>query len=516
MYTPDEQRWMAENGARFLDAGIGHPRVKAWDEISKAYHKRLEGQVNYEPITGINDVTRKMAEFANFLIEITVNAAGLDPKDVVWFEPEDVIMTKNGTHAFYCIYQATLEPKTTALVMPPFYNAYTGVFEGSGADVVLVRSDASRGFHPTGDQIRQVYEATRDNRNGRATVTDIILPHSNPTGASTTIEYARDMAEVLSFIAREDENGRASVTNTHDIVYTGLADPNDVLVYPFMSKHAQETAAVILSMSKILGIASECGLILTKDPELKKALAKEAQITVLSSPTLGQYAFAAGVDVIMDRDENGKAKYSDRFIEYGERYVHAVKTMVHGIQNIAEAYGVRGGDIFEYEPGKALYAFPCLKTLYMGKDVPDIKVFGNKSLREFVGVDPEKPVIETDAQIGRLWAAMGGTTVGDEQAPPIGLGHRLGQVFGMNPEDGYMRITCTEIEAQNTILRVFEKSLRVMGLEKVVEIPTPLDNPYEYRQEREAPDNSFAVHRGANLDVSYEDSAWWVPGARSM
>lgn len=416
LLTPKQIACIRKKGGKVIDMNTGHPRKVSDHELRDLDKKLRAMPIDYAPPEGYPDVRETIARYGNYIVGELENKDGL--------KAENVCVTANGTNAFSAGIQLFVPRGSHGIAMVPCYGPYLDALYAQGATVSFVQSEPETGFIPTLDDSIKEYEKYADR------TSYFVFLSGNPTGFGLYKDKAQEMAEVGNYIARKSK-GRVFLQ--FDEVYHQLSLDDDHRIYTYLNPEARRCSGTVISASKILAMTGEVGAMLLPDERLQRIMARKMKKDRLTSPAVEQRVFAAGLEKIM----SGKWKGEGSLEESAHSYIGEVRFVMDGLKSLAEACGVAPEILSPYNPNKALYAFPRIGSLFIGRKVPDIKIFEDESLREFVFGKSGEDTIRTDAHIEKLILAMAGTQYG------TGVIGRCGSSFVVNPELGFMRFTCT-------------------------------------------------------------------------
>lgn len=249
--------------------------------IEEAYNSLNRGRTNYASITGIASLRKAIA----------VRHAR---KSGMATTSEQVVVTQGAQNALYNVAQCLLETGDEVIVPEPMYVTYPATLEGTGADMITVKSLAENNFHPlVEDFARAITPKTK---------AIFLATPNNPTGAVYT---------------RAELEGIAGLCQKHDLwlvsdeVYGDLTYENQH-ISPITLPGMRERTIVISSLSKSHAMAGwRLGWAIVPD-DLVEHLDRLGLCSTYGTPTFIQDAAIVAIEEFPDGIPEMKTAYASR------------------------------------------------------------------------------------------------------------------------------------------------------------------------------------------------------------
>lgn len=362
---------------------------------------------------------------------------------------------------------------------PNFPNASKS-FELVGAKVNYVQAAEENGFNPSGAQILEQF-----NNNPNLKVCVLTSP-SNPAGGATTEKLAREQAEAINQIVKNNKNALFVL----DYAYEGMEPEEASNITKFLSAEAKQKTVVTFTSSKKHATANARLGWIIGHPSIIARFDGIMATTTNNVQGLAQYQTAKA----MEKLENFPA------IEEAIAYEHTYRvSYMHKIlEDIKEKCGVQKGDDSNKLSG-GLFEFNTtpLKGLKVPEAIRNETSPVNKS--KVVGSDG---VVVTSSDVADVMAFAGNIKVEGLNKQPKDLVIVEGDIFNMTKDkDGignpnsYVRIACNReptvlAEAALAIwvvteqAKAEEKGLKSIPAEKVAEMNKWMDAQKELEADR--------------------------------
>ena len=311
-----------------ISLGIGEPDFATPEPIVQAGIESLKrGETHYTSNSGLMELRCAIAEHLERMYGQTYNPTS------------EILVTVGVSEALYLALAATLDPGDEVIVPEPCFVSYAPEVTFAGGRPVTVPATVENDFQITSEAIAAAITS-------RTKVLLISYP-SNPTGA---------------VMSREQLNEIATIAEQHDLLV--ISDEiYDRLVYGvehvcFPSLPGMHSRTILLQgFSKSYAMTGWRVGYIAAPAEILEAMCKVHQYTIMSAPTVSQYAALAAL-------REGEPYVQQMVAEYDRRR----RFIVDGLNEIGLAC---------FEPQGAFYAFPSIETLGM-----DENEFAQKLLHE--------------------------------------------------------------------------------------------------------------------------------------
>lgn len=294
-----------------ISLGIGEPDFDSPEQIIRAGVASLQqGKTHYTSNSGIEELRRAVAEDLDRRYGQTYNPAS------------EILITVGVSEGLYLALTAILDPGDEVIVPQPSFVAYLPEVVLAGGTPVVVNTTVDNAFQVTAEQVAAAITPK--------TKALLIGYPSNPTGAVMSRERLADiamLAEKHDLLVISDEIYDKLVYGTEHVCFPSLPGmyQRTILLQGFSKSHAMTGWRV--------GYAAAPG-------ELLGAMRKVHQYTIMSAPTIAQWAALAG---LLEAEEEMEAMIA----EYDRRR----KLIVPGLNEIGLSC---------FEPKGAFYAFPSV------------------------------------------------------------------------------------------------------------------------------------------------------------
>jgi aminotransferase len=311
-----------------ISLGVGEPDFATPNVIlQKGIRSLEEGYTHYTSNSGTFELRCAISDYLNRLYGIK-------------YDPEDeMLITVGVSEALYLILTAIINPGDEVIVPQPCFGAYAAEVSLADGVPVIVDTSVENDFQVTGDAIEKAITPR--------TKAVLIGYPSNPTGAVMTRER---LAEIAALAARHDllvisdeiyDRLVYGIQHTHFATLGGMR-PRTIVLGGFSKSHAMTGWR--------LGYA-------VGPEDLVAAMRKVHQYTLMSAPTMAQYAVAETLNHADEEVERMRLEYDRRR-----------KLIVKGFNELG---------LTCFEPRGAFYAFPSVKATGL-----DDEAFAEKLLEE--------------------------------------------------------------------------------------------------------------------------------------
>jgi aminotransferase len=302
-----------------ISLGIGEPDFDSPPGIIQAGIEALQqGMTHYTSNSGIEELRRAVAENLDRLYGQTYNPAS------------EVLITVGVSEALYLALTAILDPGDEVIIPQPSFVSYVPETIFAGGVPVIINTTVDDGFQVTAAQIEAAITPK--------TKALLIGYPNNPTGA---------------VMSRENLSKIAMVVKKHDLVvisdeiYDRLVYGQDHVCFPSLSGMYQRTI-LLGGFSKSHAMTGWRVGYAAAPAELLDAMRKVHQYTIMSAPTVSQWAALAGMLHCEDDVEAMIAEYDRRR-----------QLIVKGLNEIG---------LTCFEPHGAFYAFPSIAATGMDEE----------------------------------------------------------------------------------------------------------------------------------------------------
>jgi aminotransferase len=311
-----------------ISLGIGEPDFVTPDPVLRAGLKTLEqGYTHYTSNSGTIELRQAISRYLQRLYGIEYNP------------DTEILVTVGVSEALYLVMNAVLNPGDEVIIPQPSFVAYAPEVMLAGGTPVIIETSVRHEFQVTGAEV----EAAVTPR----TKAVLLGYPNNPTGAVMTRERLAEIAAVAEkhdlLVVSDEIYDRLvyGTTHTHFATLPGLR-PRTVVLGGFSKSHAMTGWRLGYAVGPV---------------ELIAAMNKIHQYTIMSAPTVAQFAVADTLDQADDEVEKMRTEY--------DRRRHLI---VSGLNQLGLSC---------FEPRGAFYAFPSVSAAGM-----DEATFADTLLRE--------------------------------------------------------------------------------------------------------------------------------------
>lgn len=296
-----------------ISLGIGEPDFVTPQPLLEAGIRSLEkGETHYTSNSGILELRQALSRHLNKLYRVEYN-----PND-------EILITVGVSEALYLALVAVLDPGDEVIVPEPCFVAYTAEVALAGGIPVTVPTYFANNFQVTGEAIRA---AMTD-----STKAILIGYPNNPTGAVMSAERLLEIAAIAEehdLIVISDEIYDQLVYGVEHICFAGLPGMRDrtITLGGFSKNYAMTGWRIGYSAAP---------------PVVSAAMRKVHQYTIMSAPTVAQFAAVAAL-------ERGAPFVEEMRSEYDRRR----QLIVSGMNQLG---------LKTFEPHGAFYAFPSIEA----------------------------------------------------------------------------------------------------------------------------------------------------------
>jgi aminotransferase len=302
-----------------ISLGIGEPDFDSPPRVIQAGIEALrQGMTHYTSNSGIEELRRAVAESLDHLYGQTYNPAS------------EVLITVGVSEALYLALTAILNPGDEVIIPQPSFVSYVPETVFAGGVPVIINTTVENGFQVTAAEIEAAITPQ--------TKALLIGYPNNPTGA---------------VMSRENLSKIAMVVKKHDLIvisdeiYDRLVYGLDHVCFPSLSGMYQRTI-LLGGFSKSYAMTGWRVGYAAAPAELLDAMRKVHQYTIMSAPTVSQWAALAGLLYCEDDTAAMIAEYDRRR-----------QLIVKGLNEIG---------LTCFEPHGAFYAFPSIAASGMDEE----------------------------------------------------------------------------------------------------------------------------------------------------
>ena len=302
-----------------ISLGIGEPDFVTPEPIIRAGTRSLEaGETHYTSNSGILELRQAMARYLQTLY-------GLE------YDPEtEVIATVGASEALYLAMTALLDPGDEVIVPQPCFVSYAAEVSFAGGVPVIVNTRAEDDWQLTAGQL----EAAITPR----TKALLIGYPNNPTGAVMTRQCLGEIAQVAK---------KHDLLVISDEIYARLVYGEEHTCFPSLPDMWERTV-LLQGLSKSHAMTGWRLGFAAAPPEILGAMRKVHQYTIMSAPTVSQYA---GIEAL----ERSESFVNTMVEEYNRRR-----------QVMFKSFNSMG--LPTVEPKGAFYVFPRVTHLGMSAE----------------------------------------------------------------------------------------------------------------------------------------------------
>jgi len=302
-----------------VSLGIGEPDFDTPEPIVQAGIEALKrGETHYTSNSGLMELRRALAEHLDRLYGQTYNPAS------------EILVTVGVSEALYLAFAATLDPGDEVIIPEPCFVSYAPEVVFAGGTPVIVPTTVENDFQVTAEAVAAAVTP-------RTKVLLIGYPN-NPTGA---------------VMSRERLNEVAAIAKQHDLlvisdeIYDRLVYGVEHVCFPSLPGMYSRTL-LLQGFSKAYAMTGWRIGYIAAPAEILGMLRKVHQYTIMSAPTVSQYAALAAL-------REGEPFVQEMVAEYDRRR----RLIVDGLNEI----GLKC-----FEPQGAFYAFPSIEITGMDEN----------------------------------------------------------------------------------------------------------------------------------------------------
>lgn len=311
-----------------ISLGIGEPDFSTPEPIIQAGIEALHrGETHYTSNHGILVLRQAVADHLKRLYHVE------------YFAQSEIVITVGVSEALYLAFTAILNPDDEVIIPTPCFVSYQAEVVLAGGVPIEVATYVENNFVPKIEDIEAAITPK--------TKAILIGSPSNPTGAVYDREFLlqlADLAEKHDLIVISDE------------IYDRLVYGTEQVCFPSLPR-MQERTILLGGFSKAYAMTGWRVGYAAAPKEILNGMVRVHQYTVMSAPTISQYAALAAYTI-------GEPYVQEMLKEYDRRR----KLVVKGLNSI----GLR-----TFEPKGAFYAFPDLRSTGLSDDE-----FCNRLLQE--------------------------------------------------------------------------------------------------------------------------------------
>jgi len=299
-----------------ISLGIGEPDFATPPSIVRAGIDSLEsGATHYTSNSGIVELREALSDHLFGLYGVRYDPA------------TELLITVGVSEALYLAFAATLDHGDEVVVPEPCFVAYNPEVILAGGTPVNVCTTVEDNFQVRADMVREVLTAN--------TKAILIGYPNNPTGAVMSRERLMDIAGVA------EENDLLVIS---DEIYDRLVYGTEHVCFPTLPGMRQRTI-LLGGFSKAYAMTGWRIGYIAAPPPLLAAMRKVHQYTIMSAPTIAQYA---ALEALRHGEEAVQ--------EMRARYDRRRRLIVDGLNSIG---------LTCFEPKGAFYAFPSIAATGM-------------------------------------------------------------------------------------------------------------------------------------------------------
>lgn len=299
-----------------ISLGVGEPDfITPWEIRDEGINVLKRGFTQYTSNSGLKSLREEISKYlsANFNVS---------------FSADDTVITVGASEAIDISLRAIVDEGDEILIPDPSYVSYRPCVELAGGKAIPVFCDGKNGFKLTPENLEKVItEKTKA----------LIFPYpNNPTGG---IMDSEDIKKIIPTLLKHD------ILVISDEIYAELTyGKKHCSIASF--KEMQDRVVLIGGFSKSFAMTGWRVGFVCAPTEIKNALLKIHQYTVICAPIFSQYAAEKG---LKKGKEDGYSSLSAMRKEYDKR-----RKFMH------KAFNDMGLDCFM--PEGAFYLFPCVES----------------------------------------------------------------------------------------------------------------------------------------------------------
>ena len=302
-----------------VSLGIGEPDFKTDQRVrSEAIAKLREGRTSYTPNAGLLELRTLLSEY-------------LAQRSQVVYDPEtEILVTTGSSQALDIALRSVINFGDEIIVIEPTYVAYQPLIELAGGVPVVVASDPQT----LRIDIAAIERSITDKNKAL-----ILCSPNNPTGVTLNKEELEALANVIE---------KYDVLAILDEIYSELVFDRDYLSLSSL-KNMKERSVIISGFSKGFSMTGWRLGYLCAPPALVEVMLKIHQYSMMSAPTIAQYAAIEAL------------KSSHDYVVYmRNQYKQRRDYLVKSLNELGLTCTL---------PEGAFYAFPSIRSTGMSSEV---------------------------------------------------------------------------------------------------------------------------------------------------
>jgi len=312
-----------------ISLGIGEPDFTTPKPILDAgQHALSMGETHYTSNAGLLELRQALADHLKKLYGVEY-----DPVN-------EIIITVGVSEALYLTMTALLDPGDEVIIPTPCFVSYQAEVILAGGVPVEIPSRLEDNFQLDPEQVRAAITP-------RTKLIFVGYPN-NPTGAVAGRDTLNEVAKIA------EERGLLLVS---DEIYDRLVYDFQHVCIPSLGESIQKRTVLLGGFSKDYAMTGWRIGYAAGPAEIIKGLVRIHQYTIMSAPTVAQYA-------ALEALRSGEPHVQEMLAEYDRRR----RLIVDGLNRLG---------LTTFEPRGAFYAFPLITASGM-----DDEVFAEKLLRE--------------------------------------------------------------------------------------------------------------------------------------
>lgn len=303
---------LARTMENVVSLGVGEPDfVTPWHMIEASYHSLEEGYTGYTPNAGLLELRQAISSYLHASFGIPYNPEG------------ELIVTVGASQGIDIALRALINPGDEVIVVEPTFVSYAPVVTLAGGVAVPVQTKPENGFKLQPEELEEAITPR--------TKAMVLCNPNNPTGALMGKEELQRIASVVrenDLIVISDE---IYAELTYDGPYASFASLDGM----------KERTLLISGFSKAFAMTGWRLGYVAGPEEIVNAMLKIHQYTVMSAPTMAQYAAIEGLN-------HGRKSVQEMRRSYQQRRNYIVKAF-------------REMGLTCEMPGGAFYVFPSIE-----------------------------------------------------------------------------------------------------------------------------------------------------------
>ena len=311
-----------------ISLGIGEPDFVTPEPILRAGIEALErGETSYTSNAGLIELRSALSDHLDRLYGVSYDPAS------------ELLVSVGVSEALYLALTAIINPGDEVIVPQPCFVSYAPEVVFAGGVPVIVPTTVENGFQATTEAIVAAITPR--------TKALLIGYPSNPTGAVMGLQSLRDVAALAE---------RHDLIVISDEIYDRLVYGVEHVCFPSLPGMRERTI-LLQGFSKAYAMTGWRVGYVAAPAELLTLMYRVHQYTIMSAPTVAQYAALAAIQV-------GEPHVQEMASEYDRRR----RLIVNGLNELG---------LTCFEPKGAFYAFPAVSVSGM-----DDNTFAERLLEE--------------------------------------------------------------------------------------------------------------------------------------